>query len=461
MEKYVVVGAGAAGLTLAYYLCRAGLDVTVLEREESIGGLARSFRYGSWCFDIGPHRFYSTNPKVNAFLQEVSQDKFLEIPRVSSVFFMDHYHDWPLRLSTVFKLPPLIAFKAGLDMLFKNLVYAGKKSDSFKDYVLKRYGNTLYKTFFKDYTEKFVGMSTENTHKNWAKTGLERATIDETVNTATLFEIFKLMLVPKNENLLFLYPPEGGIQSFWNDCADAVRSMGGRIVTGCHIEEIACADSAEGKKKITELRTSVGAFACDRLYWSGSVNEIGSMLGLSPTGLDYRAQIICSVMLDRPPLQQAQWCYYGAKDLIFSRISNPGSFAPLSVPEGKGGLCIEITCQYQDEMWNDPDSLFPRILKELKAIRAISEDAKAEGFKMERIREAYPIYRIDYGPRLDKFESEASAFENLAFIGRTGRFWYNNMDHSIENAQAQALTSLKNLESPSEAAIGVINFLSR
>lgn len=460
MEKYVIVGAGAAGLTLAYYLCRAGLDVAVLEREENIGGLARSFQYGPWCFDIGPHRFYSTNPKVNAFLQEITRNKFLEIPRVSSVFFMGHYHDWPLRLATVFKLPPLIAAKAGLDMLFKNLIYAGNKSDSFKDYVLKRYGNTLYKTFFKDYTEKFVGMSTEETHKNWAKTGLERATIDETVNTATLFEIFKLMLVPKNENLLFLYPSQGGIQSFWNDCAEAVRGMGGKIITGCRIEGAARAGSKDGKRRITALQTSEGSFACDHLFWSGSVNEIGALLGFSPTGLDYRAQIICNVMLDRPPLQQAQWCYYGAKDLIFSRISNPGSFAPHSVPEGKGGLCIEITCQYQDEMWNDPERLFPRIFKELKDIRAVSEDAQAESFKMERIREAYPVYRIDYGQRLDKFEQEASAYENLAFIGRTGRFWYNNMDHSIENAQAQALSSLKALTSPSEAALRTINFLS-
>ena len=69
MKRYVIVGGGAAGLTLAYYLCKAGLPVTVLEREKKAGGLSRSFHYGEWTFDIGPHRFYSQNPKVNRFLK--------------------------------------------------------------------------------------------------------------------------------------------------------------------------------------------------------------------------------------------------------------------------------------------------------------------------------------------------------------------------------------------------------
>ena len=447
-------------MTLAYYLCKAGMDVTVLEREKTIGGLARSFNYGQWCFDIGPHRFYSTNPKVNTFLSEVNRDKFLEIPRFSSVYFMNCYHDWPLKLSTVFKLPFGVSVRSGIDMLFKNFIYRNNKSCTFKDYVLQRYGKTLYNTFFKDYTEKFVGMSTENTHKNWAKTGLERATIDENVNTATLFELFKLMLMPQPDNLLFLYPSEGGIQAFWDDCAEKIKKMGGKIELGCSISEIIYKTSEDSEKKsIQEIRTADKSYPCECLYWSGSINTLAKHLNISETGLDYRAQIICNVMLDRPAEQNSQWCYYGDKDLLFSRISNPGMFAPKSVPSGKGGLCIEITCQYQDDMWNDPEKYFPKITEQLRSVRSISKDAVIEDLKMEKVREAYPIYRLDYNSRLDKFEEECGKFDNLGLLGRTGKFWYNNMDHSIENAQSQALLQLKKLEQ-NDKIKKVIEFLS-
>ena len=115
MKRYVIVGAGAAGLTLAYHLCKAGLPVTVLEKESEVGGLARSFHYDDWHFDIGPHRFYSANPMVKKFLAEVLADDFIEISRSSAVHFMGHYHEWPLRLETLRKLPPTVALRAGLE----------------------------------------------------------------------------------------------------------------------------------------------------------------------------------------------------------------------------------------------------------------------------------------------------------------------------------------------------------
>ena len=41
----VIVGAGVAGLTLGLKLAEAGVPVVILEREKTVGGLARSFSY--------------------------------------------------------------------------------------------------------------------------------------------------------------------------------------------------------------------------------------------------------------------------------------------------------------------------------------------------------------------------------------------------------------------------------
>ena len=49
----LIVGSGMAGLTAAAYLSKAGLKVTLCEKEEKIGGLVNSFEYKGFVFDGG------------------------------------------------------------------------------------------------------------------------------------------------------------------------------------------------------------------------------------------------------------------------------------------------------------------------------------------------------------------------------------------------------------------------
>ena len=54
--------------------------------------------------------------------------------------------------------------------------------------------------------------------------------------------------------------------------------------------------------------------------------------------------------------------------------------------------------------------------------------------RLERVPESYPIYHKHYPKELQKARESLSQFQNLKLAGRTGLFWYNNMDHSMENA---------------------------
>ncbi len=49
----VIVGGGMAGLTSAAYMCRAGLKVLVVEKEDKIGGLVNTFEFDGFLFDGG------------------------------------------------------------------------------------------------------------------------------------------------------------------------------------------------------------------------------------------------------------------------------------------------------------------------------------------------------------------------------------------------------------------------
>src|SRR6185436_3678962 len=66
MKKVVIIGAGPAGLTAAYELLlkEPGIDLTIIEQDKQVGGLAKTVEYKGNRIDIGGHRFFSKSDKV-------------------------------------------------------------------------------------------------------------------------------------------------------------------------------------------------------------------------------------------------------------------------------------------------------------------------------------------------------------------------------------------------------------
>lgn len=56
-RKVVIVGAGPGGLAAAMLLAKAGLDVTVLERQDRVGGRTSTIEADGFRFDLGPTFF--------------------------------------------------------------------------------------------------------------------------------------------------------------------------------------------------------------------------------------------------------------------------------------------------------------------------------------------------------------------------------------------------------------------
>ena len=55
MKKNIhIIGSGFSALAAACYLAKAGHDVTVFEKNSTIGGRARQLKKEGFTFDIGP-----------------------------------------------------------------------------------------------------------------------------------------------------------------------------------------------------------------------------------------------------------------------------------------------------------------------------------------------------------------------------------------------------------------------
>ena len=419
-RSVTIVGAGVAGLTIGYQLACRGYAVTVLERNGVVGGLGRTFHYGDFHFDVGPHRFHTENARVAAFIREILQEEAIEIPRKSGARMFGKFHEWPLRPSILAAMPIKLMVQGSKDLVFKESL----PGESFEADIVNKYGRTLYDIFFKPYTEKFLFHSPSELHRDWARAGVNRAVIDKRAQADSLWNLLKTTLLPKPVETMFLYPPHG-VGRFSDRLAEGIVARGGRILLGQPVTGV-----ERTGRRITAVSTDGERIAADNLVWTGPLTNLNALLGIKDVDLEYLSTIFYNFEINKPPRYDYQWTYFGG-DEIFSRVTSPEAFLPSTVPAGKSGLCVEVTCRQGDERWQKPEALTDAIVRDLVRTGMIASASDIQQLHIEPVPYTYPIYKLNYLQELQRNLRELGTYANLLLAGRCGRFWYNNMDHSI------------------------------
>lgn len=428
----VIVGAGVAGLTIANQLSARGHDVTVLEKHAVVGGLGRTWHYGDFHFDVGPHRFHTENPRVAAFIREILQEDAIEIPRRSGARMFGRFHEWPLTPGILLSLPFSLMLRSTKDLLFKERL----PGESFEADVVNKYGRGLYDVFFAPYTLKFLGYPASQLHRDWARAGVNRAVIDKRAQSDTLWSLLRNTLMPKPVHTMFLYPPHG-VGRFSDRIVETLTARGARVRVGAAVTGV----EAHGAQ-VRAVRVGDERIACDHLVWTAPMTELTAHLGVPAPDLEYLSTIFYNVEVNAPDKFEYQWIYYGG-DEIFSRVSLPGAFAKTTVPPGQSGLCVEVTCREGDERWQAPERLTEAVVADLVRTGTLDAREQVQRVHIERVPFTYPIYKLNYLDELTRTLRALGRWRNLLVAGRTGRFWYNNMDHSIGQGLTMADRILK------------------
>lgn len=422
-NRIVIVGAGVAGLTIAERLLSeyGENDVTIIESEDSPGGLARSFEREGYIFDIGPHRFHTSDPAVDAYLLHILAEHHISIERSSSVFMENRYRNWPLTLGAVLGLPAPVLLRSLRDLFFRQ----SGETATFADFIVNRYGKNLYDYFFSGYTRKFTGIDARLLHVDWAAAGVNRAVIDKKVKADNLFSLLKGILLPKPVSTTFYYTSSGGIQTFCDIQADIIRNRGGEVRLATPAGGIEM-DNGSVSGVVLE---SGEVLEADIVYWSAPISIL-----YPDEDFHFINSVVCNIALSAvQPNNTYQWCYFGQRDIIFSRLTVPRNFRGDTVPEGRDSLVVEITAPEGDDIWDDPESCRDRVVSDLVKVRAV-DPSYIRFMDWHRIPCTYPLYDLQYRDRLDGL----SIPDGLQLLGRCGSFWYNNMDHSIGQALAMA-----------------------
>src|SRR3989441_11358742 len=158
----VVIGGGICGLAAGLTLAERGKQVTVLEAQDFLGGLATTLRGSTGAgFDFGPHAYHARNQRVLDLFKEIAHDGFPAQGKNVRIKFRGKYYKYPLEALDIAKsMSPLLAARAFADYTIESIRrrIRPRQLVSAEDWVVQAMGRTLYALFFGPYTTKVWGV---------------------------------------------------------------------------------------------------------------------------------------------------------------------------------------------------------------------------------------------------------------------------------------------------------------
>jgi len=494
----IIIGAGPAGLTAAYELLkRTDITPIVYEATGDIGGISKTINYKGNRMDIGGHRFFSKSDRVMQWWKGVFpiQNKpakddlvlarnmawptdgnnadpehidnvFLIRNRLSRILFEGHFFDYPVSLSlTTFQnLGLLRLIKIGVSY-GKIRLFPIRTEKTLEHFFINKFGNELYQTFFKDYTEKVWGVGCDKIKPEWGTQRIKGLSVTGAVihalkkmtgrDSSLSQKATKTTLIER-----FLYPKLGPGQ-LWEEVAHIIRQKGGQVhlnhkVAGLNLENNKITQAQiqkEGGRKITVN----GQY----FFSTMPVNElIMSLAQQAPKavrdvadGLMYRDFITVGLLLTKLKIKNRtkiktiddivpdNWIYIQEKDIHLGRLQIFNNWSPYMVSDpGTVWIGLEYFCNEGDRLWNKSDTEFAKFaIEELSRLEVIDKTDVLDRVVV-RVPKTYPAYVGSYN-RFSVIRDFTDSIENLFLIGRNGMHKYNNQDHSM----LSAMTAVDNL----------------
>ncbi|MEO0825893.1 MAG: NAD(P)/FAD-dependent oxidoreductase [Cyanobacteria bacterium J06639_16] len=444
----VIIGGGPAGLTTGYELMKHGVNSIILEKANKVGGISRTETYKGYRFDIGGHRFFTKVSEVQRVWQEILADDFIQVPRLSRIYYDGKFYDYPISVVKTLRNIGLIQSTQVIISYLKAKLHKRLnpqfEPETFEEWVTDCFGERLYRIFFKTYTEKVWGIPCSQIRADWAAQRIQNMSLKQVLINALFGSQNAKSLIKK-----FDYPRLGP-GMMWERCQEILETEGSPVHLNTKVIKVE-RDGTCITKVLAQQGDRTFEFVGDQFVNSMPLALLVRRLDPLPPdyvlaaadGLKYRDFLIVSLVINRDHLFPDNWLYIHSPKFKVGRIQNFKNWSPAMVPDAsKTCLGMEYFCSKGDHLWEMSDKQLIKLAsQEIVQLDLGVEASDVEDGCVIRQLKAYPVYDGEYRRHLQVLQDYVETFDNLQTVGRNGMHRYNNQDHSM----LTALLAAKNI----------------
>lgn len=219
--KYLILGAGPAGLTFANRLKELSEDsFLVLEKEQEAGGLCRSVMVDGSPFDIGGGHFLDVRrPAVDTFLfQFMPKEEWKLFERDSRIVIGDQQVGHPLE-ANIWQLPVDSQVEV-LSSIARSGCNSGKqKPGKFKDWIIWKLGDRIAEMYMLPYNRKMFADELDELGTYWLEK-LPDVSFEDTLRSCLEHRAYG----KQPGHASFYYPEKYGYGELWLRMAAEIAS---------------------------------------------------------------------------------------------------------------------------------------------------------------------------------------------------------------------------------------------
>jgi protoporphyrinogen oxidase len=431
-KKIAIIGAGPAGLAAAYKLVNcADNEVIVYEASDAPGGMCKSIKLWNCTVDIGPHRFFSYDTRVNKLWLEVVQKDYKMVNRLTRIFYKNKFFFYPIQAFDALRKVGLFTATQCFFSYVKEKIMPVGLDGSFETWVTSRFGKKLYTMFFKTYSEKLWGVKCTDLDDDFASQRIKGLSMSEVLLNA--------LKLKKNEHKTlvdkFAYPIEG-TGMVYQRMADYIESHNGKLCYNTPIQKVVVESGKaigillKGDEKVELFDEIISTMPFTDLV--GQLADLPKEIAHLSAKLKYRNTVMVYLNVESVDLFEDNWLYVHSADLQMGRVTNFRNWIPELYGKNKTSiLALEYWCYDEDDFWNLSDEEYIRLAKEeIQKAGLVKGQPIHDGY-VYKIHRSYPTYHKGYKKDLQPIEEYLQAITGLQCIGRYGAFKYNNQDHSL------------------------------
>ena len=424
-----ILGGGLSGISMAYFLQNKSVTnkITILEKENSIGGLCRSIKKDDYTYDIGPHILFSKDKEMLDLMLGVLDEKN-DLKRSNQIIYKGRYVQYPFE-NDLSKLPE--DDRNYCVTSFKNNPYRNYRPNNMLQFFLKTFGEGITNTYLRPYNEKIWKydpsfMDTQMVER------IPQPTDEEIMRSAQGETIDGYI-----HQLYFHFPKTGGIES-------VVRGFEKRLGNRCQIVLNHSVEKVYKKNGVYFVEAGGEIFKADMVISTIPIQEltmsyqdVPKNISQAVENLRYNSILIAFVKTEKDCTGDNFAFMNPEKNVIFHRISKMDFLGDAYHKDGATYM-VEITYRTGDYTDSLSDSEIMDRIRAGMVYLGFAENAEdISMIDITRHQYAYVIYDLDHKANMDLIRNYYSS-EGIYLNGRFGNFEYWNMDKVLREAKTMS-----------------------